>query len=254
MSAVPDCGDASDRIRQGYYEMSRYFEAGRHLTDPNSRFQRYRAREVLRLCGPLDGIRAVDLGCGWGTISFALARSVESVVGVDFAEASVRFCSLRHGSDWLSNLSFVQADARQTGLKPRVWDLVVAADLVEHLYPADTLDVYRESLRLLRPGGRLVVWTPSPTHFLERLRRWGLLKPDPTHVDYKTLARTRSELENCGFRVHQARYVPSHLPGIRTLERIGQRWIGSLQRRVAIVAIKPESLRAHPQQERRGSH
>ena len=39
--------------------------------DPKSPFQRYRRREVLALCGDFEGVRAVDLGCGWGTISFA---------------------------------------------------------------------------------------------------------------------------------------------------------------------------------------
>ena len=242
MRKSPD-GDKSRRIDQDYYETSGYFEdGGKHLTDSGSRFQRYRAREVIRLCGPLSGVRAVDLGCGWGTVSFALARQAGRVVGVDFAEASLRFCASRHDRRSHSNLAFVRADARRTGLQSGAWDLVVAADLVEHLYPPDTIDVYRECLRLLRPGGRLVIWTPSPTHFLERLRRRGVLRPDPTHVDCKALPRVRSELEACGFRVTEARHVASHLPGLRTLEWIGQRWIPFLRRRVAVVGVRPDEM------------
>jgi 2-polyprenyl-3-methyl-5-hydroxy-6-metoxy-1,4-benzoquinol methylase len=231
---------SSARIDQRYYETSGYFEeGGRHLLDPGSRFQRYRIREVLKLCGDLNGNRAVDLGCGWGTISFALAEDAEAVVGVDFAEASLRLCRSRHDLDRYPNLSFIQADASRTGLPASEWDLVVAADVIEHLYPTKTLDVYREAHRLLRPGGRLVIWTPAPTHILEWLRRRGVLRPDPTHVDYKTLARIHGEVEECGLRVVEARYAPSHLPVLSIIERVGQRWIRWLQRRIAVVVIKP---------------
>ena len=239
MAAGPENDAPSSPIDETYYDASRYIEGGgSHLLDPTSRFQRYRIREVLRLSGPLKGLRAVDLGCGWGTISFALAESAESVVGIDFAEGSLRFCESRPGRERFSNLSFRRADARRTDLPPGEWDLVVAADLVEHLYPKDTLEVYREALRLLRVGGRFVVWTPSPTHVLERLRRWRILRPDPTHVDYKTLSRVRAELEACGFRVVLAEHVPSHLPLLSAVERVGQRWIHWLRRRVAVVAVK----------------
>ena len=233
-------GRSSARIDQHYYETSGYFEeGGRHLLDPGIRFQRYRIREVLKLCGNLAGKRAVDLGCGWGTMSFALAEAAEAVVGVDFAEASLRLCRSRHDPERYPNLDFRQADARRTGLPGGEWDLVVAADLIEHLYPADTLDMYREAHRLLCPGGRLVIWTPAPTHILERLRLWRILRPDPTHVDYKTLARVRAEVEECGLRVIEARHAPSHLPVLSILERLGQRWVRWLRRRVALVAIRP---------------
>ena len=231
----------SNLIDQRYYEASGYFEeGGRHLLDPNSRFHRYRTREVLRLCGDLAGVRAVDLGCGWGTISFALTGGAQSVVGVDFAEASLEICRSRHDPEHHPNVSFVHADARRTGLPAGEWDLVVAADLIEHLYPDVTLEVYREVRRLLRPGGRFVVWTPCPTHILERLRRWRILPADPTHVDYKTLLRVRAEVEECGLHVVEARHIPSHLPGLSVVERLGQRWSRWLRRRVAVVAVKPE--------------
>lgn len=224
-------------IDRAYYESSGYFEGGgSHLTDPDSRFHQYRIREVLRRCGPLEGQRAVDLGCGWGTISFALAEWAAEVVGVDFAEASIEICRARHDPEVHPGLRFLRGDARATGLEARAWDLVVAADLVEHLYPDDTLAVFREAARLLRPGGHFVVWTPSPTHFLEVLRRWGVLRRDPTHVDYETLDRVVEEVEATGFEVVRAEHVPSHLPGLRWLERLGQEHMPWLRRRVAVVA------------------
>jgi SAM-dependent methyltransferase len=232
-------GDPPRSIDRGHYETSGYFEGGgTRFLDPESRFQRYRAREVLRLCEPLDGRRVVDLGCGWGTISFATARRAGRVVGVDFADAALQVCRRRLVSDARANLRFVQADAGNTGLQGGAWDLVVAADLVEHLYPEDSLRVYREVHRLLRSGGRFVIWTPNPGHVLERLRALRLLVPDPTHVDYKTLPRLVEELQAAGFAIERARYVPSHVPFLRTLERGMQRFIPLLRRRVAVVAVR----------------
>jgi 2-polyprenyl-3-methyl-5-hydroxy-6-metoxy-1,4-benzoquinol methylase len=243
MARGPDTPGPAGPIDERYYDASGYIErGGAHLLDPTSRFHRYRVREVLRLCGPLAGLKAVDLGCGWGTISFALARNAEAVVGIDFAEGSLRFCESRPERNRYPNLTFRRADARRTGLPPGEWDLIVAADLVEHLYPRDTLEVYQEALRLLHVGGRFVVWTPAPTHLFERLRGWGILKSDPTHVDYKTLSRVRAELEQCGFQVIRAEHVPSHLPVLNLVERMGQRWTGWLRRRVGVVAVKPPSF------------
>lgn len=229
-------------VDRQYYETSGYFKGGgEHLLDPESAFHRYRVSMVLSLLGgPLTGARVLDLGCGWGTLSFALARTdVREVVGVDFAQASISLCEERLRRESIPKLSFLRADARETGLPSEEWDMVVAADLVEHLYAADTEAVYREAFRLLRPGGEFLVWTPNPQHFLEAFRRWGLLKADPTHVDYKTLGRVRGELEAVGFRVEEAGYRPSHLPVLRVLERGLQQWVPWLRRRVAVRARKP---------------
>jgi SAM-dependent methyltransferase len=178
------------------------------------------------------------LGSGWGTLSFALARDAAEVVGVDFADAAVRLGERRLAEEPNPRLRFLRADAADTGLHAGVWDLVVAADLIEHLTAADTLGVYREVRRILRPGGRFVIWTPNPGHFLEALRRWGLLRPDLTHIDYKTLRRVIDELDATGFQIELARHAESHLPGLSQLERLTQSWLPFMRRRVAVRAVR----------------
>ena len=57
-----DSGESAPRrIGRSYYDESTYFEAASHLHDFGSRFQRYRVRKVLDLCGPRPTDRILDL-------------------------------------------------------------------------------------------------------------------------------------------------------------------------------------------------
>jgi 2-polyprenyl-3-methyl-5-hydroxy-6-metoxy-1,4-benzoquinol methylase len=229
------------RIDAEYYDSSSYFEAAPHLVDRNSAFQRYRIRMVTELANPLPSDRAVDLGCGWGTFEFALADRVREIVGVDFARRSIEFCSAELARNPRGNISFLRADAGGTGLDEGAWDLVVAADLFEHLYPDDSHGVAAEAFRLLRPGGRFAAWTPHRGHLLEILKNNGiLLKPDPTHVDYKSKKQLTEILRDAGFEIRRAYYAESHLPGLRVAERVLGRWVPLLRRRIAVLGIKPD--------------
>ena len=235
-----------ERIGREYYDRSDYFERGtEHLKDLDSPFQRYRVAKVREIHDPGPGDRVVDLGCGWGTFGFALAHRVGEVVGVDFSERSIELCQQRLEENPTPNLRFVCADAAATGLEAGTWDLVIAADLFEHLYEDDSRAVVREAWRLLHPGGRFSVWTPHAGHVFERLRKHKLiLKPDPTHVDYKNRKRLGVMLEEVGFVVERSYYAESHLPGLSGLERSLLPWIPILRRRIAVLGRKPPLRRS----------
>ena len=230
------------RIGKEWYDSTGYFEEAGHVTDHGSPFQRYRVAKVLDIYRPAPGERVVDLGCGWGTISFALAALASRVVGVDFSEKSVAFCERRLATEPRENLRFVCADAGDTGLEAGAWDLVLAADLFEHLYPEDSARVVSEAFRLLRPGGRFSVWTPHRGHILEILKNHDiLLKRDVSHVDYKSMARMTGMMRQAGFEIARAYYAESHVAGLRSVERLLQGWVPVLRRRVAVLGRKPSS-------------
>lgn len=229
-----------ERIGPEYYDRSEYFgEASAHLRNLESRFQRYRARKVLEIYEPGKEERVLDLGCGWGTFSLLLAAGVRGVVGVDFSEKAVSSCRRRADELGLDNVRFVRADAAETGLASESFDLIIAADLLEHLYPDQTGEVLDECTRLLKRGGRLTVWTPHRGHMLEGLKNRNLLiRRDPSHVDYKSMERIRRLLKDRGYSIVKAYYAESHVPLLRELERSLMAFVPFLRRRIAVLARK----------------
>ena len=230
-----------ERIGREFYDRAYYFE-GRtdHLLDIDSTFQRYRIEKVLQLYEPGPEERVLDLGCGWGTFCWALGHRVAEIVGVDFSQKSIDLCEERLASSMIEGVSLLCADAQDTGLEAESFDLVIGADLVEHLYPEDSEAVVAEAFRVLKKGGRLSLWTPHRGHFLEMLKaRNILLRRDVSHVDYKSMDRLRTMVVSEGFVVEKAYYAESHLAGLRSIERVLQGWVPILRRRIALLARKP---------------
>ena len=236
-----DNSQAGDRrVGRSYYDETAYFDAAEHLRDFESRFQRYRVAKVTELYPGRPTDRILDMGCGWGTISHALSPRVREVVGVDFSERAIAGCNARVPVHGVDNVVFRVADARATGLEAGSFEAVVAADLFEHLYPDDSEAVAAEAFRVLAPGGVFAVWTPCRSHILEVLKNNDIiLKRDVSHVDYKSMARMKALMTGAGFHIERAYFAESHLPGLRALERIAQRWVPLLRRRIAVLGRKP---------------
>jgi cyclopropane fatty-acyl-phospholipid synthase-like methyltransferase len=218
-----------------------YEKTWEQFNDLNSPFQRYRTAKVLEIYTPTADEHVVDLGCGWGTMSFAYAPHCKHVTGVDFSAGSIATCNRlldKHGFD---NVTFIKARAEATGLRSETYDVVVSADLLEHLYPDQTEGFFDECRRLLRPGGRVVLWTPHPGHYFERLKQNNIiLKEDKGHVDYKTMPMLLNALTARSFRIERSYYVESHFPILRTIEKLLLPVWPLMRRRIAILAAKAD--------------
>jgi 2-polyprenyl-6-hydroxyphenyl methylase/3-demethylubiquinone-9 3-methyltransferase len=103
-----------------------------------------------------DRARVVDLGCGGGLFSLALAERGAEVVGVDVSRPSLASAS-REAARRGRSARFVCADMARAPLEEGWADLVLLSDVLEHV--DDPKAAVREAGRLLRPGGTLFVNT-----------------------------------------------------------------------------------------------
>lgn len=103
------------------------------------------------------GERVLDLACGTGRVTDLAAAAVGSggrVLGVDLSQRMVDVA--RRGAR--SNTDFARMDAQQLALPEASFDVVLCS--LGLMYLPDPAQALREAMRVLRPGGRLVlsVW------------------------------------------------------------------------------------------------
>jgi 2-polyprenyl-3-methyl-5-hydroxy-6-metoxy-1,4-benzoquinol methylase len=211
--------------------------AGRYRR--RSRFARQRIANVFALLpGELAGKRLLDVGCGMGTFAIEAGRKGARATGVDFAPAALRAAARVAAAEGVA-VSFLQGDGATLPVRAGSFDVVLAADVTEHLDEATLAAVLGEAHRVLAHAGRLVLYTPEGAHVFERLRDAGHLHPDPSHIGIRSAAELAAAVALAGFRVDRVTWLPSHLPGWNLLERGLARWVPLLRRRIGLVAAKP---------------
>ncbi len=124
--------------------------------------------------------RILELACGSGRVTKALARAGHSVIGLDHSRPMLAraVSRMRHvGRAARERTGFVCADMRSFALGARFPLVIAAFNAFEHLYTRVELSACLERVRAhLAPGGRLVFDVQNPDlRWLARdpRRRWG---------------------------------------------------------------------------------
>ncbi|QKT04774.1 bifunctional 2-polyprenyl-6-hydroxyphenol methylase/3-demethylubiquinol 3-O-methyltransferase UbiG [Ectothiorhodospiraceae bacterium 2226] len=145
----------------------------------------------------LDGARVLDVGCGGGILSEAMAQRGAQVTGIDLAGASIAVAQL-HKLE-----SGVEVDYREISAEalaeesPAAFDAVTCLEMLEHV--PDPASIVAACARLVRPGGHVFFSTLNrnpKAYLMAVVGAEYLLKllPRGTH-DYKRFIRP-SELDD----------------------------------------------------------
>jgi ubiquinone/menaquinone biosynthesis C-methylase UbiE len=108
----------------------------------------------LREWVPGSGADVVDVGCGTGSLSLLLAEQGHRVVGVDVS-AGMATRARQKFADAGRRLPVVLGDAAEVPVRAGWFDVVLARHLLWAL--PDPVAALRQWVRLLRPGGWLVL-------------------------------------------------------------------------------------------------
>jgi cyclopropane-fatty-acyl-phospholipid synthase len=106
--------------------------------------------------GVEDGMRILELGCGWGSLSLWLAEQLPraTIVSVSNSRSQRAFIEDRARARGLANLSIVTADMNAYDAGRR-FDRIISVEMFEHMRNYRTL--LARTARWLHPDGRLFV-------------------------------------------------------------------------------------------------
>ncbi len=115
-------------------------------------------RRVVDLAQAAPGTRALDLCCGTGDITFALAQRGADATGLDFSAQMLEVAAERKAQDarrQTPSPTFIQGDAQQLPFPDNSFDIVTVGYGLRNLTSWERgLD---EMFRVAKPGARLIV-------------------------------------------------------------------------------------------------
>lgn len=149
----------------------------------------------------------LDVGCGGGRFLNRMKRRGWEVEGSDFDEQATKKVTARYG------IKTHVGDLAQCALTESSFDVITMSQTIEHLYtPEATL---RECLRILKPGGLLVMTTPNvnslaAAEFGAHWRGWEA----PRHLHLFSVDSLQQLTQRVGFEIEESRSYTAGSSGI----------------------------------------
>jgi len=102
------------------------------------------------------GGQVLDLGCGAGQYFTILTQSFDTLVGTDISMTALRLARENRIGHFL-----VCANASEQPFRAATFDFVLCSEVIEHVRPEESEQVFRCICSVLKPGGYLLITTPN---------------------------------------------------------------------------------------------
>jgi len=212
-------------------EVAKFSDLAHRWWDTESEFKPLHQINPLRLGWiqeqvALSGKRVLDIGCGGGILSDAMARTGADVLGIDMSAKALGVARLHALEAQTPNVSYREISAEELAAEcPSTFDVVTCMEMLEHV--PDPASVVSACSRLVKPGGHVFFSTlnRNPKAFLFAIVGaeyvLGML-PKGTHEYAKFI--TPDELARFS---RQAKLDVSGMKGLEYNPLTGRYWLSS---------------------------
>lgn len=157
-----DTGGVWDGDFVGDVTAEQIIDAFYRPTGLHERWGKARIERCLPLIDPGPGERILDLACGFGTFTYLCARHGSRIVGLDLSEICLRGAIDACARFELEGkYEFVLGDVAKLPFADSSFDKLISIDGFEHFTWNQKRMLIAESHRVLKPGGKLIVYTPN---------------------------------------------------------------------------------------------
>ncbi len=138
-------------------ELAKFSDLAHRWWDPESEFRPLHQINPLRLAwingiSPLQGKKVLDVGCGGGILTDAMARSGANALGIDLATKSLKVAQLHALEVQTSNVQYREVAVEALAAEmPASFDVVTCMEMLEHV--PDPSSIVRACAQLVKPGG-----------------------------------------------------------------------------------------------------
>ncbi len=137
-------------------ELEKFSQLAHRWWDPNSEFKPLHDINPLRLdyidrLAGLDGKAVLDVGCGGGILSEAMAARGAKVTGIDMGDRPLKVAQLHLLESGLTVEYRKVAVEELASEQPRHYDIITCMEMLEHV--PDPASIVGACARLLKPGG-----------------------------------------------------------------------------------------------------
>ena len=231
-------------------------------------------REITGLLGTdLTGRRILEVGAGTGRDAVTLAKAGAEVLTLDYVPGSLEL-TVKAANQTGVAVAPVCGDGTGSPFADGTFDVVFHQGLLEH-FP-DPLPLLRDNIRILKPGGSLVIDVPQTYHYYT-LGKMALIAVDKWFAGWETqftIAELEKMMQAEGLTVTRSygdwmvpglwyralrkiiltrtgRKLPMHPEPVPPLARLGEKWRGWFGRKrlslyttptIGVIASKTEGV------------
>lgn len=138
-------------------ELAKFSDLAHRWWDKESEFRPLHEINPLRLdwidgVVPLNGLRVLDVGCGGGILTDAMARKGADVLGIDLASKALKVAQLHALEAQTEGVAYREVSAEALASEqPGSFDVVTCMEMLEHV--PDPSSIVQACASLVKPGG-----------------------------------------------------------------------------------------------------